>query len=123
MSAQTHINPKGRLFLHEQYIQDMKYRQSLMAIANKYGGSRASGKNNKARSYICFRLRRYDGGIESLACRSRRPLSHPNQHHPEEIKLLRDMCRRNPQPGRVELRPSRSCIYRIPPNQYLIPNE
>jgi transposase len=83
--------------------QNMRYRQSLMAFANKYGVSRASRKYNKARSYIYFWLRRYDGSIESLACRSRRPLSHPNQHRPEEIKLLRDMCRRNPQLGRVEL--------------------
>lgn len=83
--------------------QDMKYRQSLIVFANKYGVSRASRKYNKARSYIYFWLQRYNGSVESLACRSRRPLSHPNQHRPEEIKLLRDMCRRNPRLGRVEL--------------------
>lgn len=83
--------------------QDMKYRQSLINFSLKYGVSRASRKYNKARSYIYFWLKRYDGTIESLECRSRRPHSHPNQHTQEEITLLRNMCRRNPTLGRVEL--------------------
>ena len=33
--------------------QDMKYRQSLLTYAQKYGVSRASRKYNKSRSYIC----------------------------------------------------------------------
>ena len=41
--------------------------------------------------------------MESLACRSRRPHSHPNQHTEAELKLIRDMRRRNPQLGLVEL--------------------
>ena len=83
--------------------QDMKYRQSLMLFAQKYGVSKASRKYNKARSYIYFWLRRYDNTIESLSCRSRRPHTHPNQHTKEEIKLLKNMCKRNPKLGRVEL--------------------
>ena len=51
--------------------QDMKYRQSLINYAMKYGVSKASRKYNKARSYIYFWLKRYDGTPESLACRSR----------------------------------------------------
>ena len=34
--------------------QDMKYRQSLLTFAQKYGVSRASRKYNKSRSYIYF---------------------------------------------------------------------
>lgn len=64
--------------------QDMKYRQSLMKYAEKYGVSRASRKYNKARSYIYFREARWDGTVESLRCQSRRPHSHPNQHTEEE---------------------------------------
>ena len=60
--------------------QDMKYRQSLLTYAQKYGVSRASRKYNKSRSYIYFWRARYDGSLQSLACRSRRPHSHPNQH-------------------------------------------
>ena len=83
--------------------QDMRYRQSLIKYAQKYGVQRASRKYNRARSYIYFWLKRYDGSIESLQPQSRRPHSHPNQHTPEEIKLIRDMRRRNPNLGLVEL--------------------
>ncbi len=34
--------------------QDMKYRQSLLTYAQKYGVSRAGRKYNKSRSYIYF---------------------------------------------------------------------
>ena len=83
--------------------QDMKYRQSLLTYAQKYGVSRASRKYNKSRSYIYFWRARYDGSLQSLACQSRRPHSHPNQHTPEELKLISDMHRRNPKLGIVEL--------------------
>ena len=83
--------------------QDMKYRQSLMIYAEKYGVSRASRKYNKARSYIYFWKTRWNGSIESLACQSRRPHNHPNQHTEDEIKLIRNMRRRNPKLGMIEL--------------------
>ena len=83
--------------------QDMKYRQSLLTYAQKYGVSRASRKYNKSRSYIYFWRARYDGSLQSLACQSRRPHSHPSQHTPEELKLISDMHRRNPKLGIVEL--------------------
>ena len=83
--------------------QDMAYRQSLMKYAEKYGVSRASRRYNKSRSYIYFWKARWDGSAESLACQSRRPHSHPNQHTQAELKLIRDMRRRNPHLGMVEL--------------------
>ena len=83
--------------------QDMKFRYSLMKYAEKYGVARASRKYNKGASYIYFWKARYDGSIESLACRSRRPHSHPNQHTEVELKLIGDMRRRNPKLGIVEL--------------------
>lgn len=83
--------------------QDMKYRQSLMKYAEKYGVSCASRKYNKGRSYIYFWKARWDGTVESLSCQSRRPHSHPNQHTEEELKLIRDMRRRNPTLGLPEL--------------------
>ena len=83
--------------------QDMKYRQSLLTYAQKYGVSRASRKYNKSRSYIYFWLARYDGSLHSLACQSRRPHSHPRQHTQEELKLIADMHRRNPKLEIVEL--------------------
>jgi transposase len=83
--------------------QDMRYRQSLMKYAEKYGVSRASRKYNKSRSYIYFWKQRWDGSVASLACQSRRPHSHPNQHTEDELKLIRDMRRRNPNLGMLEL--------------------
>ena len=82
--------------------QDMKYKQSLMKYARAYGVSKASRKYNRARSFIYFWLSRWDGNVESLRPESRRPHHHPNEHTPAELKLIRDMRRRNPQLGMVE---------------------
>ena len=83
--------------------QDMKYRQSLMTYAEKYGVSRASRKYNKSRSYIYFWKKRWNGSLESLGCKSRRPHSNPKQHSGEEMKLIHDMRRRNPKLSILEL--------------------
>jgi transposase InsO family protein len=82
--------------------QDMKYRQSLINYAEKYGVSKASRKYNKARSYIYFWLERYDGTLESLACQSRKPHTHPRIHTETELKLIRDVRKRNPNLGILE---------------------
>lgn len=89
--------------MSKSITQDMAYRQSLMKYAEKYGVSRASRKYNKSRSYIYFWKARWDGSMASLACQSRRPHSHPNQHTEAELKLIRDMRRRDPKLGMVEL--------------------
>lgn len=89
--------------MSKSITQDMRYRQSLMQYTAKYGVSRASRKYNKSRSYIYFWKARWDGSVASLACQSRRPRHHPNQHTQEELKLIRDMRRRNPTLGMVEL--------------------
>jgi transposase InsO family protein len=81
----------------------MKYRQSLVLFALKHGVSHASRKYNKAPSYIYFWKSRFNGSIESLACQSRRPHSHPAQHTEDELALLRRMRRRNPDLGLCEL--------------------
>ena len=82
--------------------QDMKYRQSLINYAVKYGVSKTSRRYNKARSYIYFWLNRYDGTPESLACQSRRPHTHPRSHTEAELKLIRDVRKRNPRLGILE---------------------
>ena len=89
--------------MSKSITQDMAYRQSLMQYAEKYGVSRASRKYNKTRSYIYFWKKRWDGSAASLRCQSRRPRSHPNQHTEAELKLIRDMRRRNPKLGMIEL--------------------
>ena len=65
--------------------QEMKFRQSLMKYAEKFGVSRASRKYNKGRSYIYFWH------------------NHPSQHTEDELMLIRDMRRRNPKLGLTAL--------------------
>ena len=79
--------------------QNMRYRQSLISFAHKYGVSSAARKYNRSRSYIYFWLKRYDGTIESLAEKSRQPHHHPNEHTQEGIDLILRYVRR----GIVEL--------------------
>lgn len=81
--------------------QTMKYRQSLILYAKKHGVTKAAVRYQTNRQYIYRWLKRYDGTLQSLADRSHRPHHHPNQHRPEEIKLINDMRRRNPNAGLV----------------------
>lgn len=81
--------------------QDMRYRLSLIHYSQKFGVSKAAIKYKTNRQYIYRWKRRFDGSIESLRDRSRRPHHHPNQHTPDEIQLIRDMRRRNPDAGLV----------------------
>ena len=83
--------------------QDMRYRLSLIKYAEKYGVTKAAIKYKTNRQYIYRWKNRYDGSIESLRCRSRRPHHHPNQHTSSEIKLIYNTRRRNPNAGLVIL--------------------
>lgn len=77
--------------------QTMLYRQSLISYAEKHGVTKAAIRYNTNHQYIYHWRKRYDGTLQSLADRSHRPHHHPNQHRPEEIKLIDNMRRRNPQ--------------------------
>ena len=81
--------------------QDMRFRQSLLKYAEKNGVTKAAIKYKVNRQYVYRWRRRYDGTLESLRDRSHRPHHHPNQHTPEELKLIADMRRRNPHAGLV----------------------
>ena len=79
----------------------MKFRESMLRYAEKNGVTKASIKYNVNRQYVYRWKNRYDGTLESLADRSHRPKSHPKQHTEDEIKLIKDMRRRNPNAGLV----------------------
>ena len=81
--------------------QDMRFRQSLIEYSLKHGVTKAAVKYRTNRQYIYRWRRRYDGTIQSLAEQSRRPHSHPNQHTEAELKLIRDMRKRNAHAGLV----------------------
>ena len=69
--------------------QKMKFRQSLIKYAEKYGVSKAAIKYNVNRQYVHRWKKRYDGTLQSLADKSHRPFHHPNQHTESEIKLIK----------------------------------
>lgn len=81
--------------------QKMKFRQALIKYAMKNGVTKAAIRYDVNRQYVYRWLKRYDGTLPSLADRSHRPHSHPNQHTPEETKLILNMRRRNPNTGLV----------------------
>ena len=89
------------LFAMDKITQTARYRQSLIRYAQKNGVTAAAIRYRTYRQYIYRWMKRYDGTLQSLEDRSHRPHSHPKQHRPEEIKLIDDMRRRNPNAGLV----------------------
>lgn len=81
--------------------QDLRFRLALVQHAEKHGVTKAAIRYRTNRQFVYRWMKRYDGTIDSLRYRSRRPHSHPNQHTPEELKLIADMRRRNPHAGLV----------------------
>lgn len=82
-------------------LQIMKYRESLIKFAKRYTVTQAARRYKVNRQYIYRWMKRYDGTLKSLQDKSRRPHSHPNAHTSSEIKLIKDMRRRNPKDGLV----------------------
>jgi transposase InsO family protein len=66
-----------------------------MQYAARHGVTAAAIKYRKTRQYVYFWRRRWNGTVQSLAERSRKPHSHPNQHTQAKLKLIIDMRRKN----------------------------
>ena len=81
--------------------QTMLRRQAIIRYAEKYGVTKAAIRYRTNRQYIYRWRKRYDGTLQSLADKSHRPHHHPNQHTEEELKLIANMRRRNPNAGLV----------------------
>ncbi len=81
--------------------QDMRFRQALIEYSFKHGVTKAAIRYKVNRQYVYRWLKRYDGTLQSLADKSHRPHHHPNQHTPEELKLIADMRKRNSHAGLV----------------------
>ena len=81
----------------------MLYRQALILYSKKHGVTQAAIRYRTNRQYIYRWLKRYNGTLQSLADKSHRPHAHPNQHTEEELTLIRNMRRRNPNTGLVVL--------------------
>ena len=87
-------------FVMKTVTQTMRYRQALIKYSLKYGVTKAAIRYKTNRQYVYRWLNRYDGTLQSLADKSHRP-HHPNEHTPEELKLIADMRRRNSNAGLV----------------------
>lgn len=81
--------------------QTTRFRQALVEYSLKHDVTKAAIRCKTNRQCVYRRCKRYDGTIHSLADKSHRPHSHPNQHTPDELKLISDMHRRNPHAGLV----------------------
>ena len=79
----------------------MHFRLSLIKYAEKHGITKAAIRYKTNRQYIYRWKQRYNGTIESLRDLSKKPHHHPNQHTDQEIKLISDVRRRNPDAGLV----------------------
>lgn len=83
--------------------EEMRYRKRLCEYAKKNGVTRAARQYKTNRQFVYRQLARYDGTLKSLSFKSRRPHSHPNQHTPKELKLIKQMVSRYGIDGRAEV--------------------
>ena len=79
------------------------YRQYLIKYAIKHGITRVAALYATTRQYVYRLMKRYDGSLESLRDKSRRPRHNPNEHSHAEFSLIRNMLRRNKNTGLVVL--------------------
>ncbi len=83
--------------------QKLKYKESVVKFSYKYGVTKAAIKFNECRRTIYRWINRYDGRLESLKDKSRRPHHHPNEHTKEEIQLIKNYKANNKETGLVVL--------------------
>lgn len=75
--------------------EEMRFRKRLCDYALKYGVTKAARRYHTNRQFVYRQLAKYDGTVRSLALKSRRPHISPNAHTEKELKLIKDMYRRN----------------------------
>ena len=83
--------------------QDIIFKQSVVEYSLKHGVMEAAKRYKQHRKTIYRWREKYDGSRKSLANKSRRPHSHPNQHTQEEIKMIKKYKAQNPDAGLVVL--------------------
>lgn len=86
--------------------QEMRYRDSVLRYAERYGVKKAAAKFNEPDKTIYRWRKRWltsDKDIYSLANGSRRPKNHSHRHTDTEIRLVQNLRRRNPNIGLQDL--------------------
>lgn len=89
--------------------EEMKFRQRVVEYAIKHDNNAAAARRyGTSRQQVQRWRRKYDGSVQSLANRSRRPHRHPNAHTKEEIELIKRKYRRYSHEGLAQV--YRMCI-------------
>ena len=84
--------------------EEIKLRQRAVEYAIKHdNNAKAARKYHTTRQQIARWRSRYDGTVQSLLSKSRRPLHHPDEHKKEELKLIRKMYKRYNRDGLAEV--------------------
>ena len=86
--------------------QEAKYRIKVINYAKRFGVQKAAADYHTTPSSVYHWRALYKAGgekIEALMNKSRRPKNHPNAHTETEIKLIKDVRRRNPNIGLQDL--------------------
>jgi len=83
--------------------EEMRLRKRLCLFAQKYGVTKAAQRYHTNRTFVYRQLDKFDGTVRSLALKSRRPHSHPNQHTEEELELIRKTHSRYGRDGQAEV--------------------
>lgn len=70
--------------------EEMRFRQRVVKYAIKHNNNaKAARRYHTSRQQVWRWRKKYDGTVQSLANKSTRPHSHPNQHTKDELKLIR----------------------------------
>ena len=83
--------------------QDILYKQSVVKYSFRHGVTKTAIKFKMHRKTIYRWREKYDGTVQSLKNKSRRPHSHPKQHTEYEIKLIKNYKSKNKDTGLVVL--------------------
>lgn len=69
--------------------EEMRFRQKVVEYAIKHkNNAKAARRYDTSRQQVQRWRKKYNGTVESLANKSRRPHSHPNKHTQKEIELI-----------------------------------
>lgn len=77
----------------DRITQEAYQRQRILKWAEKKGATEAAIRYHVSRKTVYKWLKRYDGSIESLKDRSRRPHHSPRQQTPTELKMVKRYSR------------------------------
>lgn len=70
--------------------EKMRFCKRIVEYAIKYNNNaKVARRYHTSRQQVQRWRKKYDGTLQSLANKSRRPKSHPNQHSEKELALIR----------------------------------